>query len=444
MSRRAARRDRIARHLARAFLAGEWEPRAMGRRAKRAVGDQRHWPTRLAEIAHAGFADRPIDRPRELARFIAATEPFRTALDDRDHPLELAEWMAAPVEMGPRRWPVPRLDDMAALATWLGLTPDHLAWFADVRSIERSVDDERLRHYRRRWVRTPTGSVRLLEAPKKETKDLQRQVLHHILDAVPAHEAAHGMRRGRSARTAAAPHVGADVVIRVDLESFFTSVSAGRVHGLFRLAGYAEPVAHALAALSTTTTPARVLVAAPGVAASKVAGRRRMLDGLRRPHLPQGSPTSPALANLAAHGLDRRLAGLARALDATYTRYADDLILSGGRPLRRSAGSIVGRITAIVADEGFRVNASKTRVMPSSGRQTVTGLVVNAGRNVPRPAYDQLRAVLHDAAVNGPDHANREGRPDFRAHLEGRIAWVGAGNEARAAKLAALAVRITW
>jgi len=36
------------------------------------------------------------------------------------------------------------------------------------------------------------------------------------------------------------------------------------------------------------------------------------------------------LANLAAFGLDRRLAGLAAALGATYTRYADDLTLSGG------------------------------------------------------------------------------------------------------------------
>ena len=68
--------------------------------------------------------------------------------------------------------------------------------------------DERLRHHHRRWVRKADGSARLLEAPKRELKDLQRQVLHHIVDAIPAHEAAHGFRPGRSALTAAPPHAG--------------------------------------------------------------------------------------------------------------------------------------------------------------------------------------------------------------------------------------------
>ncbi|MDY7100594.1 MAG: reverse transcriptase family protein [Actinomycetota bacterium] len=444
MSKRSAHADRCARHLARAFLAGEWEPRSMGRRAKRAVGDQRHWPTRLAEVVHVGFPDKPVDRPREVAAFIAATDIFRAALADPVRPLDLYQWFEAPVAMGPHRWPVPVIDDMASLASWLGVTLDHLRWFADIRSLERSATDERLRHYRRRWVRKRDGSVRLLEAPKRETKDLQRMVLAGILDAIPVHDAAHGFRRGRSARTGAAHHVGADVVIRVDLASFFTAVTAGRVFGILRSAGYAEPVAHTLAALCTTVTPLAVRAAVPEVAPVLLAGRRRMLDGLRRPHLPQGSPTSPALANLAAFALDRRLAGLATALDARYTRYADDLVLSGGRRLRRSAHSVVTSVARIASDEGFRINATKTRVMAASQRQRVTGLVVNAGRNVARPDYDRLRAVLHDAAVNGPDHANRDGHPDFRAHLEGRIAWASADNPARAAKLAALAARIEW
>lgn len=74
----------------------------------------------------------------------------------------------------------------------------------------------------------------------------------------------------------------------------------------------------------------------------------------------------------------------------------------------------------------------------------MTGLVVNRGANVARPDFDRLRAILHDAATNGPDHANREGHPDFRSHLLGRIAWVGAGSEGRAARLDAAFAKITW
>ena len=169
-----------------------------------------------------------------------------------------------------------------------------------------------------------------------------------------------------------------------------------------------------------------------------------MLHRLRSPHLAQGSPTSPALANLSAFGLDRRLDGLARKLGATYTRYADDLVLSGGRDLVRASRSIVRLIEDIALEEGFKVHELKTRVFTAAQRQTVTGLVVNERSNVPRPDYDRLRAVLHDAAVRGPDHANRDRRPDFRSHLEGRVAWVGAENEARAAKLQRAFAAIDW
>jgi RNA-directed DNA polymerase len=442
--RRADRERKVATALAGAFLSGDWQPAAMGRRGKRALADLRRWPTDLAEIVVRAYPDRPADRPRELATFIAACEPFRRAVRDPARPVRVHTWMAAPTEMGRRRWPVPVLDDLAALARWLGVTPDHLAWFADRRSWERTAVDERLRHHHRRWVRKPDGSARLLEAPKRELKDLQRQVLHHILDRIPPHDAAHGFRPGRSALTAARLHAGSAVVLHFDLESFFTAVGAGRVHGIFRLAGYPEPVAHTLAGLCTTVTPQAVLrTAPPATGDTAVERRRRLLAHLAAPHLAQGAPTSPALANLSAYRLDRRLAGLARRLGATYTRYADDLVLSGD--LGRRAGDRVGALVAeIASDEGFRVHAGKSRRMGAAQRQTVLGLVVNAHPNVGRAGYDRLRAVLHDAARHGPAAADREGHADFRAHLEGRISWVTAANPARGPKLRAALDAIDW
>ncbi|MGF6725986.1 hypothetical protein P3T43_005371 [Paraburkholderia sp. GAS41] len=63
----------------------------------------------------------------------------------------------------------------------------------------------------------------------------------------------------------------------------------------------------------------------PRLLAPDVHGKMEWLEKqrYRTRHLPQGAPTSPALANLCAFRLDLRLAGLARALGATYTRYAD-------------------------------------------------------------------------------------------------------------------------
>jgi len=204
MARRHTPRDRhaapvVADALAGAFLAADdWQPAAMGRMAKRALADRRTWTVAVAEVVVRAYPERPADRPRALAELIAATEPFRRAMADPDRPPRVRTWYAVPTQMGARRWPVPPVDDLAALATRLGVAARHLDWFADRRSYERTAGDERLRHHHRRWMRTASGGVRLIEAPKRELKDLQRQVLHEILDRIPPHPAARGFRPGSS------------------------------------------------------------------------------------------------------------------------------------------------------------------------------------------------------------------------------------------------------
>jgi hypothetical protein len=154
-------------------------------------------------------------------------------------------------------------------------------------------------------------------------------------------------------------------------------------------------------------------------------------------HLPQGAPTSPALANLCGFRLDRRLAGLAAAIGLRYTRYADDLAFSGDLSLAATR-TFVATITDIASDEGFRINARKTRIRGRGDRQSLAGLVVNAAPAVARDEYDALRALLHNASRTGLAEQNHAGHADFHGYLAGRIAWVGHRHPARAAKLAML------
>jgi RNA-directed DNA polymerase len=168
------------------------------------------------------------------------------------------------------------------------------------------------------------------------------------------------------------------------------------------------------------------------------------LARLRTPHLPQGAPTSGALANLAAYRLDVRIAGLAAKLGASYTRYADDLVLSGDRELARAAPSLIARVAAISIEEGFALNFRKSRMMTKSDRQRVTGIVVNERLAAPREEIEKLRAILHNCRTHGPASQNRAAHPDFRAHLRGRVAWIASLDPTKGAKLQSTFEQIPW
>jgi retron-type reverse transcriptase len=165
---------------------------------------------------------------------------------------------------------------------------------------------------------------------------------------------------------------------------------------------------------------------------------------LATPHLPQGAPTSPALANLSAFRLDKRLSGLAASLDASYTRYADDLTFSGPTRLVRAANTLRRAVAEIVGEEGFAVNDHKSMLATREGRQRVCGVVVNERLNAPRHEYDVLKAMLHNARVHGPASQNRAAVADFRAHLLGRISWMESLNPKRGEKLRREFASIGW
>jgi RNA-directed DNA polymerase len=422
----------------------------MTRRGQRAVDQRRVWIRDLALAARHEYPEAPLDAPRALAGFLAQCAPLRQAISraiQRSEPLPtIRRWFVARTVMGPSPWPVAPLDTVKDLQDLLGLGHGELMWFADTRRWEASASDERLRHYRYHWVAKSSGGARLIEEPKPVLKHLQRVLARQVLAHVPLHDAAHGFRRGRSAVTYASAHAGRAVVIHLDLEDFFGTVTAGRVFGIYRRCGYPEPVAHLLTGLSTNSVP-RSVWAAHGRWRSSlfVDSQFRLGQHLRHPHLPQGAPTSPTLANLSAYRLDRRLDGLARTVGLVYGRYADDLALSSSTPLPRAqVERVVKVIERIATQEGFRINPFKTFIQRASQRQHLAGLVVNERPNVDRREYDRLRAILHNAARFGPHTQNRDDHPDYGAHLLGRISRINHLDPRRGDRLLATYHQIDW
>ena len=141
---------------------------------------------------------------------------------------------------------------------------------------------------------------------------------------------------------------------------------------------------------------------------------------------------------------DCRLSALARAAGATYTRYADDLAFSGGEQFEKGVDRFAAHVAAILHEEGFAVNHRKTRVMRRGVRQYLAGVVTNEHPNVVRADFDRLKAILTNCARHGPASQNRDGHAAFRAHLEGRVAFVEMINPQKGARLRRIFEKIAW
>jgi hypothetical protein len=273
------------------------------------------------------------------------------------------------------RFDLPAVGAPEDLARWLEIPLGQLAWLIHRFEDEQCPPDERRAHYCYRWIKKRTGGNRLIEAPKPKLKRVQWRILDGILGRVPPHPAAHGFVPGRSICTNAGPHVGQRVVLNLDLENFYPSVSLNRVVAIFRSLGYCREAAIWLGRLTTTSLPAAMH--------RQIESNSDLKPYLGR-RLPQGAPTSPSLANLSAFALDLRLAGLSRSFGANYTRYADDLTFSGDDQFLRSLAVFIPLVDQIVRSERFSLNKRKRKVIRNNQRQTVTGVVVNAHPNVAR------------------------------------------------------------
>lgn len=337
-------------------------------------------------------------------------------------------------------WNLPAIESMAELAAWFNLAVEELEWFADLKELNRKSRNPRLGHYSYRLLTKSSGKIRLIEAPKQHLRGIQRRILAEILNLVPVHPSVHGFVRGRSIQSFAAPHVNRAVVLRMDIVDFFPSFSGRRIQSFFRTAGYPERVADMLGGLCTNAVTLRTLTRQEPVLAIP----REMGELYARPHLPQGAPTSPALANLCSYRLDCRLQGLAQSSGAVYTRYADDLAFSGDEDFARCVERFSASVAAILLESGFAANHHKTRIMRRAVRQKLVGLVINQRLNLPRGEFDRLKATLTNCIRFGWRGQDREGRADFRAHLSGRVGFLESVHAAKGLRLRQLFNQIQW
>jgi RNA-directed DNA polymerase len=395
--------------------------------------------THRAAIALLSRFPSPPHRSFEIAQWLKSHPMLAARLQHVDI-LSLPRPVMRP-HAAASTWPVPTLCTTGDVAVWLDLTPQQVDGLAGW-PVPEHRRHERARNYRYRWLTKSNGRRRLIESPKSRLKAVQRRLLAGVLDLIPPHPAAHAFVCGRSIQSFLAPHVGRNWVLRLDLADFFATIAAARVIEVFRFLGYPESPAQLLTRLCVSAPPRTVLDEALGPNAGS--HDQHLRTRLASPHLPQGAPTSPALANLCLFRFDQRLAGLATSRGVEYTRYCDDLVLSGDRNTRREVVDLRRTLLMILADEGLSVCQAKTRFMPAGRRQNVCGLNLNQRLNTTRAAFDQLKAVLHRCATLGIPCSDDSEIKLLQQRLCGQIAYVNSVNPNRGAKLHDLFSAIQW
>lgn len=285
------------------------------------------------------------------------------------------------------------------------------------------------------------GGVRRLSSPEPVLMEVQRWLLDQVLSGISNHPASHAYQRGNSIVKCASKHLGARWLVKFDLHDFFSTIEEQRVYNLLLSLGYTKLMSIEIARICTRLPGSRTdgyqNFELYRTIPSYVVGHQGVL--------PQGAPTSGALANAIASPLDEKLQNLAASRGMAYTRYSDDLTFSAGpRFDRGQATALIAHVRNIVQDQRFLLHDKKTRIIPPGARPVVLGLLVDSHSVRLRPEYKRrltvhIRGVHNHGLENHTNHRGFESIFSFVNHIDGSLAFA-AGVERDYARNA----RIAW
>ena len=279
-------------------------------------------------------------------------------------------------------------------------------WVADrlglrrgkLESLVLSIDS----HYRPFTRSKLEGGVRTIDNPDEALKGVQRRIVDRLLRPRAFPACAHGCLPGRSPVTNAKCHLGQKCHVRVDLRDFFPSITHHHIYAAWSACGFGPDVARLLTRLTTY-----------------------------RGYLPQGAPTSSYLANLVFLEADANIEAAAERLGVRYTRYVDDIILSG-----ENARSLVGEAVRQIHALGLSIKRSKTVIAGPRDVHEATGFSVNRSGmpSVGRPYRDRVRAAIRSIR-QAPVCASGKGSVSLENRIRSRIAFVARTNPGAAVRL---------
>jgi hypothetical protein len=266
----------------------------------------------------------------------------------------------------------------------------------------RLIAAGRDRYYKKKLIPKRDGDTRELRTSTGELKAVQARIYSHLLKKLYYHPSLHGGVVGRSVITNAEPHLCHEVVVKLDIHHFFPSVNEMRVLSIWkRRLDCGEKVAKLLTRLTTFED-----------------------------QLPQGTSTSPALANLAlfdAEGELRKQLAF-HGVTMEQTRYVDDIAFSGpSGDEQKLIATVIGVMTAY----GFKMKRGKIEVQRAGRPQQICGINVSSDHlSISKDYVSKLRAAVFQLEHATPDEqrsqvTSLEGKArrahQFRPTLGGKL-----------------------
>jgi len=213
--------------------------------------------------------------------------------------------------------------------------------------------------YRSFKIKKKNGGCRKITAPLPVLMVVQSWILKNILNQIPVHKACKAYIKNIGIRDNARLHRKAGELYSSDVVDFFGSLRKFQVQELFFECGYSKALSVLFANLCCYDN-----------------------------YLPQGAPTSGYLSNLILRSFDSSILKYSRENGLVYTRYADDISISGSKI---DVETINAKLIHELANLGLKLNFKKTRLSKKNNRQSVTGVIVNEKLNVPREFLREIK-----------------------------------------------------
>lgn len=197
--------------------------------------------------------------------------------------------------------------------------------------------------YKVKILKKKSGGERTIKAPISKLKTIQRKILDEIVAKVQPLECVYGLSKEKGVKDNAMLHSKNwnREVLCLDLVDFFNNIHYKNINSVYKGIGFNRENSNVLTKLST-------------------------LDKA----LPQGSPLSSHLSSLSVLGMDNDISRYVKSRGLIYSRYVDDVTISG----KTISEKYIREIKEIINKHKMRTNDQKEKLYKSDEEKNITGV----------------------------------------------------------------------